>query len=413
MRSRERLRGIARTLGSFAVALAVCGAGADGWEDAKSSFLSAIVAKNVEAVLDALENFPIHDRPEAALLLIEHGLKHSDIHVYRESEQLLRSMQNPDSQRVVIDAAKKEKSWQLRADCTRVIGSYLTKASFEALSELVSDKRWLVRSEAIRGLGQVREKRAVEALLEQMPAESGRLLDDITDALRKLTGQIFPADVKQWQIWWDTVGKDLDLPPETPEEGEQRERLGTAVARGLYGTVVSERVAFVIDISGSMTAGTDMEGTRFEIAARELVRVLQGQVTPKSQFNIIVFADEAARFKNGLVAGKGGNLRKAVEFVETLHPGGETNAYAALELAFGDEGVDTIYLLSDGSPTVGKETIPALIRRQVDEWNRYRGVKIHCIGFFPGEARNELKEEARTFLMDLARENRGRYTEIE
>ena len=39
---------------------------------------------------------------------------------------------------------------------------------------------------------------------------------------------------------------------------------------------------------------------------------------------------------------------------------------------------------------------------KVQEWNRYRGVKIHSIGFFPGEARNQNKEEARNFLIDLA-----------
>jgi len=40
-------------------------------------------------------------------------------------------------------------------------------------------------------------------------------------------------------------------------------------------------------------------------------------------------------------------------------------------------------------------------------------VKVHCIGFFPGDARNQNKAEARTFLIDLAQQNRGRYTEVD
>jgi len=289
----------------------------------------------------------------------------------------------------------------------------MTEASYATLIELLADKQWLVRSEAIRGVAQVREKRSVAALLARMPEEQGRLLDDLTDALRGLTGQNFPASPAQWQSWWDAAGKDLDLPPEKPEEGGEIRPLGTAVKQGLYGTVVSERVVFILDISGSMTAGTELEGTRFEIATRELIRVLQEQVTPKTQFNIVAFADQVARFRPDLSEGKGPNVKKAIEFIEKLRPGGETNVHDALEIAFEDAKADTIYLLTDGSPTVGAETIPVIIRRKVEEWNRYRGVKVHCIGFFPGEARHQDKAEARTFLIDLAQENRGRYTEIQ
>lgn len=383
------------------------------WDEDKMTFLRGIAAKDAMATLDALEGIATHDRPEAASLLIEHGLTHQDLGVYRESERVLRSYTSPETQKVVIEAAKEERSWQLRADCVRVLAHYRTEESFEAMVELLSDKKWLVRSEAIRALGTVREKRAVRALLERLPEETGRMLDDLTDALRRLTRQDIPPDVRRWQSWWEAYGADWEMPPENPDEGNETRRLGTAVKQGLYGTVVSERVVFVIDISGSMTAGTDMEGSRHEIATRELVRVLENQVGPKSEFNVIAFSDEVYRYKPQLVKGRGSNLKKAIEFVEALRPGGETNAFGALERAFEDPEADTIYLLSDGSPTVGDETIPALIRQKVDEWNRYRGVKIHCIGFFPGDARHQDKAEARTFLVDLARENRGRYIEIE
>ena len=420
-RSREpRLSRGGRWLGIVVVALGLASpAGGilfaqDGWETARDAFRQAVAAKDADAALEALENFGLHDRPEAADLLIELGLTHPDIDVYRETERLLRALKSEDAREAVIDAAKDHKSWQLRADCTRILSFFHDEAAYQALVLLLEDRRWLVRSEAIRGLSQVREKRVVKKLIDRMPEEGGRLLDDLAQALRKLTGQDLPAEPGRWQSWWDAVGKDQDLPSEDGEDSEtEHKKLGTAVKQGLYGTVVSERVVFVIDASGSMTAGTDLEGSRFDIATRELVRVLETQVNPKSQFNVIAFEDEIARFKPKLSKGRGSNVKKAIEFVGRLKAGGETNAYGALERAFEDSEVDTIYLLSDGSPTVGDETIPALIRRAVDEWNRYRGVKIHCIGFFPGEARNQDKAEARTFLMDLSRENRGRYSEID
>ena len=103
---------------------------------------------------------------------------------------------------------------------------------------------------------------------------------------------------------------------------------------------------------------------------------------------------------------------KAQKFSRSLEAGGETNAYGALQLAFKDPDVDTIYLLSDGTPTAGDETIAEVIRMKVRDWNRHRKVIINCIGFFPGEADYEDKDLAREFLRGLARDNEGFYKEL-
>ena len=105
-------------------------------------------------------------------------------------------------------------------------------------------------------------------------------------------------------------------------------------------------------------------------------------------------------------------IKKTTKNLGKLRAAGETNAYGALKRAFEDPDVDTIYLLSDGVPTVGDKYIPELIRLEVEEWNRDRRVIINCIGFFPGNAKNQDKAEARTFLMKLAQQNEGYYKEI-
>ncbi len=386
----------------------------DGWETTRDQFRRAVVENDANAALEALENFSIYDREEVARILIDYGINHVDLEIYRESEQLLMKLKESASQATVIEAANDHRSWQIRADCARIVSHYQTEESFRTLVELLKDKNWVVRVEAIRGLGQTRELRVVPILIARLQKEKGRILEDLSETLQQLTLEKIPADHRRWKVWWDTDGVNLKRLPD-PQVGEQNERksLGTAVKQGLYGTIVSERVAFLLDTSGSMTAGTDLEGTRFEIATRELIRVLESQIGPKSYFNVISFADAVESFRPQLVKGKGGSIRKGIEFVKLLSAGGETNVYDALEMAFEDQRVDTIYLLSDGSPTVGQETIPTLILRQAQEWNRYRGVKIHCIGFFPGDARNQDKAACRTFLVKLAGENRGRYTEID
>ena len=384
------------------------------FKKAREKFLIAISQRDEDAALEALEGLLRFDDADVANLLIDRGLTHDDMDVYRESERMLRRLESDEAHRAVALVARKNKSWELRADCTRILSYYHNERAFDTLAELLEDKHWLVRSEAVRGLTMIREKRSVTLLIERMQKEEGRLLEDIAEALKEMTRQKIPADAERWKSWWESTGKDLDLPPADADEAATGTRkLGTAVKQGLYGVVVSERVAFLLDVSGSMTAGTELEGSRHEIATRELVRVLQNQIGTDAEFNVIAFADEVLRFAPKLQKGKGSKIKRAITFVKALKAGGETNAYGALEIAFADPKIDTIYLLSDGSPTVGDETIPALIRRHVMEWNRYRGVKIHCIGFFPGEARYQDKAEARTFLMDLANDNRGRYTEIE
>lgn len=54
-------------------------------------------------------------------------------------------------------------------------------------------------------------------------------------------------------------------------------------------------------------------------------------------------------------------------------------AFDALRAVFEDERIEHIYLLSDGEPAGGTIDEPEKILKAVAEWNRGRGVRIHCI----------------------------------
>ena len=58
---------------------------------------------------------------------------------------------------------------------------------------------------------------------------------------------------------------------------------------------------------------------------------------------------------------------------------GATNVHAALERAFADAEVDTIFLLTDGQPSAGFLVAPEAILREVRRWNVGRGVRIHTV----------------------------------
>ncbi|MCI0652548.1 MAG: VWA domain-containing protein [Planctomycetes bacterium] len=400
--------------------LFLCGAGSRAAEqsfaDAKAVFLMALKAGKVAEILDAVASVKRFETPEAALLFIDHGILHDDITVHQECYEFLTRLTTPACQRVVIDAAANEKTWERRSLCVRAMASYRGGVTQEKLEEyFAAEKQWQVRASAVRAMGHLREKRAIGFLIEQLATEkTGRVRWDIVKALRSLTGFDFEEDQKDWLAWWIRSRDTFAVPSAEEAQAKldpEKQDLKTAVASGLYGTVASEKVAFVFDVSGSMSVGTDLVGTRMEIAKKELTRVVEN-LSPKSYFNVIAFASEIFPFNRRLVKADKAHVEKAVTFIAKLPCGGETNVNDALETAFRDPEVDTIYLLTDGTPTVGKETIPALILQQVAAWNRDRKVIINAIGFYPGDSKNEDKEQGRKFLLRLAHDNDGFYKEI-
>ena len=74
------------------------------------------------------------------------------------------------------------------------------------------------------------------------------------------------------------------------------------------------------------------------------------------------------------------NRKELLDRVRQLQLAGGTNIFEALEAAFRDPKVDTIYLLTDGQPSAGRLTNTEDILDEVRRWNRTKQVVIHCIG---------------------------------
>jgi Mg-chelatase subunit ChlD len=150
----------------------------------------------------------------------------------------------------------------------------------------------------------------------------------------------------------------------------------------------TRRVLFVLDVSGSMQDPiADAEGgkevTRLERASAELERCLD-ELDEKSFFNLITFAQDVAQWKERITELTPETLAEAKEFVRGFRAGGGTNLFGGLKAAFQDLDADTIYVLTDGEPTVGEIVDPAAIRSTIASWNQRRGVKIHAISLGAG-----------------------------
>jgi hypothetical protein len=271
--------------------------------------------------------------------------------------------------------------------------------AMEYLSLLLADSHLAVQTEALMALMQLRRPDSVPILIERLAVEQGAMKWRVEKALERMTTQPFGPSVESWRRWWKNEGKDYVLPSVAEAEDILLERDvwgDSGDTGGFYGMpIVSNRVAFILDTSGSMkaeyhtsyyedldetgAAKSDAEkSTRIKIAKRELVQSLE-KLADNVHFNILFFDSSVRTWKKKLSKMSAGTRKDSIAFVNKQQAAGATAIFDALEAAFRDKEIDTIYVLSDGQPMGGKLNDPELIRKKVREWNRTRHITIHSI----------------------------------
>jgi len=285
----------------------------------------------------------------------------------------------------------------------------------------------LVRASAYAAAVDVAGARAIPALIDRLDVEEGRLRTDVDQALQRLTGRNFHGNVPLWRAFWDEHGEGFEVPEATAVDDGEAEGAGLT----FFGIrTESERVLFVLDVSGSMAFSTDPrvdgrnprdpsnyprgdEIDRMSVARADLTKALTG-LEDGGLFNLVLYASDVWTWQDELVEMEDEVRAEVVEFIRSLEPGGGTNIYGALWVAFGLIGVesaaegewteptvDTIYFLSDGQASVGLTTKTDEILAFVQDRNRTAGVVIHTIGLGGGHDA--------VLLRRLAEENGGLY----
>jgi len=274
------------------------------------------------------------------------------------------------------------------------LGELHPAEAFPIFEKALKAKDWPVRVAAIHGLTKSRSREVIELLVDRVDKEEGRMLAEIVDALRGLTGKPFGYAPGQWKEWWTGVRDSFTVPDQRQAVISVQERMTT-----YHGVpVLSNRMVFVVDISGSMSEVTGTE-SRMDQSKKELLRVL-GQLGKDAQVNMIFFDDRIEPWRKMLVPIRP-NLKEAQALIAKLAPRGSTNIFDALDTAFAHKDADTIYLLSDGDPTNGRIIDQDDILHEIRKMNRVRQIVIHTISF--GSSK---------FMRALADQNGGQYVEI-
>lgn len=245
----------------------------------------------------------------------------------------------------------------------------------------------VIRASAAEALGGMRHLKAVEALIPQVKDQA--IGHRAACGLYRITGRYFDKESgKQWADWLAANREKIDFkmhPAADFEEFLKAEALVKPVDESMidmesfYGVKVEGNgLLFILDVSGSMTIGSRIQKLRAQMS--NILLVLPNR-PERLRYGILTFSDDVEScFTRGISLNDDASRKKAERFVEELQADGGTSMVSALTHAatkvLPDANLDTIYLLSDGSPSDGSDDMVLDAARKIKQRHQCR---IHTI----------------------------------
>jgi uncharacterized protein YegL len=369
-------------------------------EPASNILKKLLTQRDIPVVRAAANSLTIVDPSEATQVALAAILKKGNEHTGPIAIHALHVLRQTDENwhQQLLQLSKHKRS-SMRTAALRALCD--TKADQDSLLEAAQSnlrsRDWQVRAAAIALVVATRSAKSPPLLFAMLDKENARMKEDVRAALRDLTGMQFGKS-SDWQKWWSTEGDNfkprdaLAVMPGRPADKQTISYWNVPVR--------SDRVTFIVDVSGSMAKpfGTG-SGTRLEEAKRQLTGVIN-QLPKKAKINIITFAGNAESLFPKLQALGKKQHKAANACIKEIYAKGPTNVHDALEAAFVDRDIDTIFLLTDGRPSAGPVVAPTALAEEVTRWNVSRSIVIHTIAI----------GEKSPFLARLAKDSGGEHS---
>jgi len=423
----------------------------------RKALVEAVKTKDPDRVRAAAQALAEEGSTTAAEILIADGLLSGVPKAEDAVRDVLARLPAGPALDWICTSANRHARPEVRDQLVRVLAPRSERGAITAVLTALFDESDGVRTSAILGL-EAKDQRAVMPHLiralrheEERERELGQIANELRRVLDRWTGQELFGSAEYEELWVQHEKELLDpanQKKKDPLAGVERLNRGTSVEIEMpefFGQeLLTQHLVFVLDTSISMKAedpapageevagsggggkggtsvsggeggaGSDGEGKaapsgsrqRLKRVQNELVRLVSG-LPARFRFNIVSYDEEVDTLSKGLQPATPEVKRRAISFVRSFEANGETWTDRALEAAFDTPGVRTIVLLSDGMPyrSQGAIHVPTLLD-WVDERNRFEHIEIHTIGFAASSG------EVGSFLKELARRNRGKYTEI-
>lgn len=318
----------------------------------------------------------------------------------------------PERARKLALDALRERTPERRCAAGLVLARLRTPEALGAALSLAEDGDARVRMRGVECLDALGTKASLLALIGRLGEETRlRVRWRAVDLLQRSSGLKHRLDPRPWKLWAE----------ELPEGGVVRRGLAPGAGDGARGgegqvtrasgfaglQIVSDRVTFLFDFSGSMW--TPMADGRIPKDVVDGKLRLALEALPEStEFNLIPFTNEPLPWAGELRPAKRGEVQRALEYFSSCRARGRGNFYDAALLALADPEVDTLVVLTDGVPTGGTHCDMDLITPLLVERTRFRPLVIDSIlvDAPPGTARRwrELAEltGGRSIEVDLA-----------
>lgn len=423
----------------------------------RQALVDAVKAKDAARVLAAAEALVKEGSTTSAEILIIDGLLSGDPRAEEAVRAALAKVPAGPAFDWLCTSATEHERFEVRDQLVRVLAPRKERGAFAAVLTALFDESDGVKTSAILAVEGIGERRAIPHLVkalereEERERELGQIASEIRRVLNLWTGQDLFGSGEFDDLWRQHEKELLDPENQVKEDplaGVELITRGTSVevkTPEFFGQeLLTQHVVFVLDTSISMKAedppplagdpsepgsggkegGTSVGGDgkkrgggadpagghgsrqRLRRVQNELVRLVS-DLPARFRFDILSYDQEVSEFSKGLQPATPETKRRAIAFVRAFDADGETWTDSALEKAFEVPGVRTIVLLSDGMPYRSDKPIhvPSLLD-WVDERNRFEHIEIHTIGFAASSG------EVGSFLKELARRNRGNYTEV-
>jgi len=303
-----------------------------------------------------------------------------------EMAEALGAMEPASAEKRLVAQLAKEKEEAVIAALLDALGGRATlEAETVRLMALqLSHKAWQVQIAAARALAGTRSRTAVAQLVEAIRRAEGRVKNEINAALKTLTKTDCHGDAALWIEWWTANKADFEAGTYDPKSPKRPPGVGRTVFFEL--PVESRRVCFVIDRSGSMKEGSP---AKLDVVKTELKRLLAA-LPDGCRVNLIFFSDTVETLAASTRPLDARNRKDALAFIDKQEARGGTNLHDALEKALSlvgssesgnliEDGVDTIFVLSDGQPTEGKVTDPEALVRGFTRRNRWLRATVNAV----------------------------------
>ena len=345
-----------------------------------------------------------------------------------------------------------DKDWRMRMAAVEGLGfTGETEVIPDARKLIVRHEEPIVAETALEAVARIGTKDAIEPLIEGLKVGRLRARQKARTALKGLAQSLYGhekdygVDPNGWTGWWNKVKRGVD--PDDPSFAEME------TASYFNFPIHSDRVLFILDVSGSMNwpdaprdsgiRPADWKERRIDIAHIELFKALkqlaeqnrgripkkakpddtsdlpyapsEEGVEPPTLFNVATFSGGVMPWQKRSVLATDESVSSAIAWTEKQLPRGGTATYDALEYGIGQAEVDTVYFLSDGVPSSGRCQDRETLLAEVRKTNRFRRVSINTvaliIGISPIESvrKYEDPDDMAELMSRIASENQGRF----